>query len=358
VNQLVNTLVSLAEKGLPELFDYERGLFHFRVHKTGDGLLKVGYSLRYTIICLLGLSKLEEAGRASPIEIRETCKHLISTSKVQNVGDLALLVWLCSIACPDDVETMCSELTVMNSISAFLAGGKILTTELAWCLTGLSALSVATENRNPWITDLMWNVFRKLKGNYGGKGIFMHVKSSDFGTIIRGRIGCFADQVYPIYALSRFYKASGELDALKIAAECGDAICSLQGDLGQWWWHYDSVTGKVVGRYPVFSVHQDGMAPMALFELGKVSGSDYGSPIYKGLTWITGRNELNHSLIDAERHLVWRNIHRRTIGKHMEVLACVFFNRCQRGYPDDLRILYECRPYHLGWLLYAFAYMG
>jgi hypothetical protein len=358
VKELVNTLVSLAEKGLLESFDSERGLFHFKVRKNGDELLKVGHSLRYTIICLLGLSKLKAAGGNSPIEIRKTCKEIISKGEVRNVGDLALLVWLCSIAWPDYVEKMCSELNVMDSISAFLKGGKILTTELAWCLTCLSFLSLSTKNGNPRVTDLMGNAFRKLKANYGGKGIFMHVNSGHLSGNIRGRIGCFADQVYPIYGLSKFYEATGELEALKIAGECGDAVCSLQGDLGQWWWHYDSVTGKVVGRYPVFSVHQDGMAPMALFELGRVSGNDYGSWIYKGLTWITGCNELNYSLIDAESCLIWRNIHRPSFGKYTELLSSVFFNRRQRGYPDDLRILYECWPYHLGWLLYAFAHMG
>jgi hypothetical protein len=27
----------------------------------------------------------------------------------------------------------------------------------------------------------------------------------------------------------------------------------------------------------------------------------------------------------------------------------------QQGTPAELRILHECRPYELGWLLYAFA---
>ena len=183
----------------------------------------------------------------------------------------------------------------------------------------------------------------------------MHVRSSDFGGIVRGRIGCFADQVYPIYGLSKFYEATGELDALKIAGESGDAICSLQGELGQWWWHYDSVTGKVAGRYPVFSVHQDGMAPMALFELGRVSGNDYGTWIYKGLTWITGRNELNCNLVDVNNSAIWRNIHRRTLGKYMEVLTSIMTSQSGQGQPTDLRVLFECWSYHLGWLLYAFA---
>ena len=34
-------------------------------------------------------------------------------------------------------------------------------------------------------------------------------------------------------------------------------ICTVQGNSGQRWWHYDSRTDRVVEGYPVYSVHQD-----------------------------------------------------------------------------------------------------
>ena len=80
--------------------------------------------------------------------------------------------------------------------------------------------------------------------------------------ILRGGVGSFADQVYPIYGISKFSQALGDEKALERALDCGLNICEAQGPLGQWWWHYDSSTGEVVGKYPVFSVHQHAMGPM------------------------------------------------------------------------------------------------
>ena len=40
---------------------------------------------------------------------------------------------------------------------------------------------------------------------------------------------------------------------------CAHGLCQAQGALGQWWWHYDSLRGRVFEGYPVFSVHQHGM---------------------------------------------------------------------------------------------------
>ena len=45
--------------------------------------------------------------------------------------------------------------------------------------------------------------------------------------------------------------------------------------MGEWPWHYDSVTGRVVSRYPVFSVHQHAMGPMMLFAASEATGVDF-----------------------------------------------------------------------------------
>jgi len=84
---------------------------------------------------------------------------------------------------------------------------------------------------------------------------------------------------------------------------CAEAICRMQGPSGQWWWHYDARNGRIFERYPVYAVHQDGMAPMALFALGEVARLDFSEPIYKGLAWISGNNELpdRRSSADATR---------------------------------------------------------
>jgi hypothetical protein len=196
---------------------------------------------------------------------------------------------------------------------------------------------------------------RQLLGNYGGKGIFGHTRKSTSIGSLRGRIGNFADQVYPIYALSTFSRAFRSERGLDAAVECAKTICNLQGAYGQWWWHYDAATGRVVGRYPVYSVHQDGMAPMALSAVGEATGIDFRESICKGLYWIEGNNELGVSMIDPARNVIWRCFERDKY-KLVASVLCSMVNKSHREREyKDLKILYECRSYHLGWLLYALA---
>jgi hypothetical protein len=79
----------------------------------------------------------------------------------------------------------------------------------------------------------------------------------------------------------------------------------MQGPLGQWWWHYNIETGQISEEYPVFSVHQEAMAPMALLAYDRATGQNHREAIDRGLAWIAGNNELRKDLIDPER-ILWR----------------------------------------------------
>ena len=141
-------------------------------------------------------------------------------------------------------------------------------------------------------------------------------------------------------------------EASQNAMQCASAICRLQGPLGQWWWHYDSVTGRVVERYPVYSVHQHAMAPMALFAAQEACNADFHEQIYKGLAWIRGANELQQDIQDKSSGVIWRCI--RPL-KSTSYFRRVFDLGGQDRTIGTLRILHECRPYEFGWLVYAFA---
>jgi hypothetical protein len=175
--------------------------------------------------------------------------------------------------------------------------------------------------------------------------------------MLRGRIGSFADQVYPIYGMTKFWQVFGEPAARESALHCAEAICKAQGPLGQWWWHYDSANGQVVDGYPVFSVHQHAMGPMALLALGDATQSDYSRSIFHGLRWINSRNELNFEMEDASARLIWRCVFNSSLAPQKKVKA--LFGLRSEGEPQEsprnLSVRFECRPYELGWLLYAFA---
>jgi hypothetical protein len=351
-------LIHLSVRGLQNMYNEEENLFSLRAHRKEQGIQNVGLSRRYTLISLIGLNELEKRGGRSPINVPDALSRILQdTGKIDNIGDLGFLLWLIALASPDMVDRVWSELKIQAAFSHYRGASQGRTMELAWFLSGLAHVKFLQQKEGiRGLDEIADRTCRHLLQNYGGKGIFRHIGKSTSTGFIRGRIGNFADQVYPIYALSKFSHAFGSRKVLDVALECAKAICILQGPHGQWWWHYDSVSGRVIGRYPVYSVHQDGMAPMALSAVGEATGIDFRKPIFKGLRWIEGNNELGVSMIDPARNVIWRCFKRnKYISVASELLTLVRNSNHQEKKYKNLRIKYECRSYHLGWLLYAFA---
>lgn len=355
----VSALNQLAALGLVQMFDAEKQLFCFRLKLTPDGLVKEGISHRYTIMSLLGLHRLEAARQQfSPIGVKAALDGLLGRADwVSNIGDLGLLLWACALVSPERLEEICAELDVKSALATFPESRLGRTMELAWFLTGVAHAIAAGGKNLSNLEGPALKTFELLVNNQGEHGFFGHIaRRGTLAGIVRGRIGSFADQVYPIYALTRFAHAFQNRTALERATNCADAICRTQGSLGQWWWHYDALSGRVFQRYPIYSVHQEGMAPMALFALGEAAGIDFTESIYKGLAWISGKNELNRDLRDVSSSLVWRDIYRNnTLKMYLSEFAEFFRSDRSAVALDELAVNCECRPYELGWLLYAFA---
>jgi hypothetical protein len=222
---------------------------------------------------------------------------------------------------------------------------------LAWFLTGVSYYSQVSDEGKK-LSGIARETYDLLIANQGKFGYFSHQASrTSLKGALRGHIGSFADQVYPIYGMTQFFQAFGDESALRSARECALAICEAQGPLGQWWWHYDSRSGRVFEGYPVFSVHQHGMAPMSLFALGKASGANFDPWIYKGLDWIDRRNELSVNMEDGSANVIWRCIGQTKLKRFASALLSP--RRKGQNPQPGLSIVYECRPYELGWLLYG-----
>lgn len=356
VKQRIPQLVNLSASGLSRMFDEGTQLFCYRRKRTQTGLENEGASYRYTAITLQGLHQFAAAGGTSPIDVPKALSNLVrGADRIDNIGDLGLLLWLVARAEPESLGSLAEHVDFKNALETYADARAGSTTEIAWFLTGLCYARSVSHGSTPDVDKLAFRTYEALKQNYGGKGIFRHMHSSTLAGKLRGRIGSFADQVYPIYALSKFGRAYENGEASKIAVECGEAICRLQGPLGQWWWHYDAATGRVLGRYPVYSVHQDGMAPMALFACADATGQNFDEAIYKGLAWIAGANELELNLVDESRSVIWRSFYRKKYKMYQEEALDLLGITRKETARRDLMVLYECRPYHLGWLLYAFA---
>jgi hypothetical protein len=173
-------------------------------------------------------------------------------------------------------------------------------------------------------------------------------------------VGSFADQVYPVQALARLHGSADDPEALAAADAVAAAVCRAQGEAGQWWWHYDSRTGSVVEGYPVYSVHQHAMAPMALLDLADAGGQLHLEAICRGLRWLARRPETSEDLVLDDPPVTWRKVARSDRRKMVRGLRAAS-TRLRPGMRLPLldrvfrpgTVDHECRPYELGWLLLA-----
>ena len=183
---------------------------------------------------------------------------------------------------------------------------------------------------------------------------------------VEQRFVSFAGQVYPLHGFAAYHLFTGEEPPPELATVAA-RIVDAQGPLGQWWWIYSTRARVVVEGYPVYSVHQDGMAFLGLMELERLGIGGFREALSLGVDWELGANELGTSLVDREPNSIARCIQRRgseadgVYGLSNRNLAQIFARALapeQAGdrtsaTPDGLEMLLECRSYHLGWLLYA-----
>ena len=356
IQSVIQRLNRLAVNGLVPMFDPEKQLFCYTLQRTAAGMVREGISPRYTAITLMGLHRLEQSGGTSPIDIRRVFDVLLeNTEWIDNIGDLGMLLWTCALVAPERLEEVNRRHDIKNALTRFREAGQRHTMYLSWFLTGLSHQALVRPDKVEDTRDLAVETSRRIQRNQGKKGIFAHLASDKgFSGLTRGNIGSFADQVYPIYALTKFSQAYGDEKAAKRALDCALTICEAQGSQGQWWWHYNSSNGQIAETYPVFSVHQHAMGPMALLALGEAIQSDFSPWINKGLQWIDD-NELGIDMRDDSANVVWRCIGRTQTTRVWHAAVNLLTGREDQESRNGLRPLFECRPYELGWLLYAFA---
>ena len=354
-------LNALAARGLVAMFDADRQLFCNRLVRTKRGLVREGLSPRYTIMTLLGLRELELAGGHSPFDTEAIYNSFIRDTRwIRCAGDLGLLVWLTAAFAPDQLGGRFRRTDLETALDRYQDAREGRTMELAWFLAGLAQAALASPGLIPDLTDPAVETYHRLKENQVESGLFGHMSTSkSVAGFLRGRIGSFADQVYPIYAMAKCATTFHVEEPLVSALECAAALCGTQGELGQWWWLYESRTGRVSSRYPVYSVHQHGMAPMSLFALEEATGQSFKDFIYKGLRCIYGANELRTDMRDFSQNLIWRCIlPKRKQTKYWDTALSLLRSPNEKAPVGALQILFEERPYELGWLLYAFAKLG
>lgn len=354
-------LNSLAVQSLVSLFDEKAMLFARRITVAEQGLRRQGTSRRGTMIALLGLQRLAESGvrgeRFDTASIRDAVWG--DATWVRTLADLGLLTWFTSVCEPERLGVLLDTFNFGKALESYPDGRQARTTALAWFLTGIGHARLACPGRLPDLTDIAVETYHLLLDNQSENGMFGHAAAPrSLGDAFCRRFGTFADQIYSIYALTAFARAFHIEEPLGPTLDCAKSLCALQGEMGQWWFLYDKYAGRVVNRYPVFSFHQDGIAPAGLFALEEAIGQSFQKSISKGLSWVSGGNELANDLRDAKSGFIWDSIQpRRELAKYWEA-ALSFMSVTREPQAESLKIRYEARPNHFGWLLYAFGKFG
>jgi hypothetical protein len=355
---LSENVIAIALRGLPQMVDPASSFFSHTCERVGGRMTPKGVSHRYTTMVLLGLRRAEQAGHRSPVDVREMLERLTANLDwITNIGDLGLMLWTIAELDTARLPKFCEVAGIARSLERFGGNTECFTMETAWFLTGLAAARQAAGSELKDLDPVAHAVYAQLTGNQGKSELSGHLhKGRTVAAHARRHIGSFADQVYPTIAFSRYAQAYQRQESAQRALRCARRICELQGEYGQWWWHYDSRTGDVIEPYPVYSVHQHGMAPMALFAAGDATGENFSAGIVRGLEWITGANEIHRDMRDPEAGVVWRCAYAPKLKSYLNAAAqTIRLPLRLQERPETLKIRYECRPYELGWALYGLA---
>lgn len=346
-----NSVEKICLEGLTRTLDPREGVFN-RQLRDGRVQPTVGAEdLTSTCICLISMDRRGDDNKWGPLGRSKMLESMYTLAMRRDyAGAFGLVAWANAVNAGPEIDLLADRVGI--SLSADLPD--LLTTmELAWLLSGLlhEAQRTGKERDRKRASD----VTQALRLRYNPSvGLMRHAtEKAPLRARVRRNVANFADQIYTIQALA--FAGIVNSDPLDIANSVSHSMVARQGSLGQWWWHYDSLTGETAERYPVYSVHQHAMAPMALMALARAGGSQYEKAISKSISWLH-RNELAINMVDLEARTIWRDIHRNENYAQSQIRNLRELLRWREPAnlaPAQLELNRETRPYEWAWCLYA-----
>ncbi|MGZ8666388.1 MAG: hypothetical protein ACXWZM_04685 [Solirubrobacterales bacterium] len=347
----VRQLEHFALERLPAL-QLSDGAFCHQVSAGGSGRPE-GRSLRYTLIVLIGLLRAEEHDFEHPLHtgaIRARIESELSSAEL-TPGDLGLALWADSRMEASWAGGLVTALRGSPAGSAQLRS--LPSMEVAWILTGLVEAGIRIELGEG--EELLDAARSQLLERRPGGHLVLHLARGP-----RRRLPHFADQIYSLLALSQLARVREDAEALEAAVALGRKIVELQMPNGAWPWICDPLHGTVVEPYEIYSIHQDSMAMMGLHSLSAASvDPSFRAAALRGLDWNYGENELGAQMFDPGAGMIYRSIRRTQrfarVGQAHNAVAAYAHAKPRLAPASRLEVNRTMRPYHLGWILEAWA---
>jgi hypothetical protein len=350
-------LIMRASNLLEQMYDPSNGLFSYST-RIVDGKYQNDFdhprAQRYSINSLAGIHRMTLAHPGSwdfgKVLERYLEKHLES---VTDAGDKGLLLYVLA-ECRHPHATRQFDIVKKLAVDEKVYCSQVLQ-DACWLLYGLIAYSrnfsdaesraLAKQCYN-WLTSRFMN----------GTSLFPYHKV----TGPRKRFVSFGGITYFLKAIYEYASTFDDLSASQLFKDAVGEILLRQGPMGEWAWFYDSMSGRVVDWYEVYSVHQEAMAMLFLLPAHDMGVSEVESAIDSSVSWLFGRNELGAKIMVDAPFFSYRSIRRsgpmqRQIRIARAALLAASGKKAGHAEPSKLEINKECRSYEMGWTLYAWA---
>jgi hypothetical protein len=303
-------------------------------------------------IVLLGLLRADEVGLAHPFSTGALRTRILGDlgGPGTDPGELGLTLWAESRADGGAI----GEITKLISREAEAGFERTPLEQLAWLVSGLTAASERADGERT--TELLDRAEEELLARTASGTGLMHDPHHRIG----GGLTPIAGQFHSLIALEQLVRSErGESDR-EPARRLATALLDLQRDDGSWPGIVDSIRGEAAALYPVLTVTQVALAPIALRGAGNLGlEGDFDAAVRRSLAWAGGANRLGFNLIHEQEARLDRGILPRrepgAFSRGLSTAARRLRGRLAEPEPDRLILDPEVSSEDLGWLLEAWA---
>lgn len=350
-------LVRFVLRGLSKCWMINHGCFSYLYRLDGSETGNVSLpesDVFYTLNVLLGFSKLPDRGSLLPYNIPEIFRSVTRRMARLRVPFYAygMALWASAelqLTIPDE---LCS--TIEKCLNDTNQWKNWTGQDLGMLLSG--TMAQAKHDQKNWAHHS-----HRLKAyldeyySCSETGLFYNSPKG-----VRRRFASFATGVYLTLACFHYGEFFEHEPSIKRALDCVQSLQKCQGPRGEWPWFYDVPSGKVLDIYPVYSVHQDGMAPAYLHHAIAHGHPGARESMLSSFYWILGENQIGCSMLAIDEGMIYRSQARnqrlqRGRRAARAAINCVFHRNTTLTDPKSLVVTPECRSYHLGWILWSFA---